>query len=420
MKLLIVDDYPSNRKLLRVQLEAEGQEVFEASNGVEALQVLERDDVDALISDILMPNMDGFRLCQEIRKSNKLRGLPVVLYTATYNSPSDRQLAESVGADGYVIKPAPTPVVLSAVREAQRKANDRALQEAPRPDEAYVLKQYNELLVRKLEARNSQLQETLAELRAAHDEIVELNRSLEWRVEQRTAELNAANKELEAFSYSVSHDLRGPLRAMGGLSEALLQDHADALDPEARHYLVLIGKSAERMHELVEGLLQLSRVGRTEPKVERIDLTRIAQETLADLKWENAERSVDVRIEENLEAEGDTRLIRQVMQNLLANAWKYTGHRSNARIEIGAVPVGGEQAFFVRDNGAGFEMKHAEGLFTAFKRLHREEEFPGIGIGLATVQRIVTRHGGRVWAEGAVDRGATFYFTLPAPAERVA
>jgi signal transduction histidine kinase len=417
VNLLIVDDYASNRKLLRAQLEAEGHAVSEAANGVEALQVLDREAVDAVISDILMPNMDGFRLCQEIRKSGKPScGLPVILYTSTYNSPGDRQLAESVGADGYVLKPAPTPVILAALREAQRKATDRVLQEAPLHDETYVLQQYNEMLVRKLETRNTQLQETLVELRAAHDEIVELNRSLELRVEQRTAELNDANKELEAFSYTVSHDLRAPLRAMGGLSEVLLQDHAGGLDPQGRGFLELIVKSVERMRELIDALLRLSRVGRSDLKLERIDLTQVAREALGDLKWEHADRRVDVLIEDGLAAEGDVRLIRLVVQNLLENAWKYTRDKPNARIEIGAIALEAQPAFFVRDNGAGFDMKHAESLFAPFKRLHREEEFPGIGIGLATVQRIVARHGGRVWAEGAVDRGATFYFTLPAPA----
>jgi hypothetical protein len=416
VKLLIVDDYRSNQKLLRAQLEAEGHEVLEASNGVEALQVLDRDAVDAVISDILMPNMDGFRLCQEIRKSGKpSSSLPVILYTSTYNSPGDRKLAESVGADSYVLKPAPTPVILSALREAQNKAADRVAHEPFRSDETYVLKKYNEMLVRKLETRNTQLQDALAKLQTAHDEIVELNLSLELRVDQRTAELNTANKELEAFSYSVSHDLRGPLRAIGGLSEALLQDHVDELGAQARYYLGLITKSIERMKELIDGLLRLSRVGRAELNLDRIDLTRVAQEALGDLLWEHAERRVDVQIEEGLAARGDVRLIRLVVQNLLENAWKYTRDTPNAHIEIGATAFGAERAFFVRDNGAGFDMKHADGLFTAFKRLHREAEFPGIGIGLATVQRIVARHGGRVWAEGAVNQGATFYFTLPAP-----
>jgi signal transduction histidine kinase len=418
VKVLIVDDYPSNRKVLRAQLEAEGYEILEAANGVEALEALDREAVDAVISDILMPNMDGFRLCQEIRKSGKPgSGLPLILYTATYNSPGDRRLAESVGADSYVLKPAPTPVILSALREAQNKAADRVAHEPFRSDETYVLKQYNEMLVRKLETRNSQLQEALAKLQAAHDEIVELNRNLEVRVEQRTAALDTANKELEAFSYSVSHDLRGPLRAIGGLFDVVVQDHASGLDPEARYYITLIGKSVERMRDLIEGLLRLSRVGRADLNLERIDLTRLAQEALGDLKWADPERRVDVQIEDDLAAEGDTRLIRLVIQNLLENAWKYTLKTANARVEIGAVASHAQPAFFVRDNGAGFDMKHAESLFTAFKRLHREEEFPGIGIGLATVQRVIERHGGRVWAEGAVDQGATFYFTLPPPSK---
>ena len=258
------------------------------------------------------------------------------------------------------------------------------------------------------------------ELRARVRNLVAMKRGQDELIEARRA-TEAVNRELETFAYTVSHDLRAPLRAVAGFSEALLQDHADALDTGGRDYLVLIGKSIDRMRELIDGLLRLSRVGRADLKLERIDLTQVAQEALADLQWEHPERRVDIRIEESLAAEGDVRLVRLVVQNLLENAWKYTRDAGNARIEIGASALGTQRAFFVRDNGAGFDMKHAGGLFTPFTRLHREEEFPGIGIGLATVQRIVARHGGRVWAQAAPGHGATFWFTLPARAnERAA
>jgi light-regulated signal transduction histidine kinase (bacteriophytochrome) len=238
---------------------------------------------------------------------------------------------------------------------------------------------------------------------------------LEHKVIEHTAELQAANKELEAFSYSVSHDLRAPLRAIDGFSQALLEDCTSQLDDQGKNYLNRVRAATQRMGQLIDDMLELSRVTRAEMRREAINLSALATEVLTDLQKSQPERKVDWHVEPELMAEGDPRLLRVVLDNLLGNAWKYSARQSNPRIEFGATRnADGVTEFFTRDNGVGFDMAYAGKLFGAFQRLHTLSEFPGTGIGLATVQRIVHRHGGRVHGEGAMGQGATFYFSLPA------
>ena len=226
------------------------------------------------------------------------------------------------------------------------------------------------------------------------------------------SQLEVANQELEAFCYSVSHDLRAPLRSLDGFSEALLDDYRDRLDDTGRDFLQRVRAASQRMGTLIDDLLSLSRVTRGEVQVEEVDLSALAAAAAADLKKTDPARDVTFAIAPHLVVRADAGLMRIVLQNLLGNAWKFTGKRSSARVEVGSMAHDGRRAFFVRDDGAGFDMAYAAKLFGAFQRLHAAAEFPGSGIGLATVQRIIHRHGGQVWAEGAPDRGATFYFTL--------
>jgi signal transduction histidine kinase len=243
-----------------------------------------------------------------------------------------------------------------------------------------------------------------------HNAIVE---RLNDEITRNATQIEAANKELEAFSYSVSHDLRAPLRAIDGFSQVLLEDYADRLDDQARDYLNRVRSATQRMGHLIDDMLTLSRVTRAEMRRGIVDLSMLAADVLAELQKSEPERKVDWRIESGLIAEGDAPLLRVALVNLLGNAWKFTGKTANAKIEFGAMRnADGATEFFVRDNGAGFDMAYADKLFGAFQRLHLASEFPGTGIGLATVQRIIHRHGGRVWAEGAVGKGATFYFSL--------
>jgi hypothetical protein len=251
-----------------------------------------------------------------------------------------------------------------------------------------------------------------AEQRAAAD-VQRLNETLEEQVRSRTAELEAANAELEAFSYSVSHDLRAPLRAMAGFSEILRAEHAAALPPDAIALLERSEAAARRMGQLIENLLGLARVSRQDMHKAHVDLSALAAEITAELAEASPARKLEVRVAPGLSAHADPALIRVALQNLLANAWKYTAKSAQPRVEFGAEVSGDERVFYVRDNGTGFDMQYAGQIFRPFERLHDDHEYEGTGIGLATVDRIIRRHGGRVWAEAAPDRGATFRFTLP-------
>ena len=253
-----------------------------------------------------------------------------------------------------------------------------------------------------------------ARLAEASARIARLNAELEERVRERTGELEVANRELDAFSSSVSHDLRAPLRRIGGYSELIQSRHAAGLTEEGRGFLALIREAESEMEQLIEGLLKLARLSRGALTRTPLDLSAMARAVGVALAAEHPQRTVELVVADGLAAEADEVLMTAVMQNLLGNAWKFTGGRARGRVEVGRVEVDARAAFFVRDNGVGFDMQYAGKLFEAFERLHSQSEFPGLGIGLATAKRIIERHGGKVWAVGTVDQGATFYFTLSA------
>jgi PAS domain S-box-containing protein len=252
----------------------------------------------------------------------------------------------------------------------------------------------------------------ITEEKRAQQEIQQLNRELEQRVRDRTAQLEATNKELEAFAYSVSHDLRAPLRGIDGWSMALLEDHAGQLDSQGRQYLERVRAETQRMGRLIDDLLKLSRLSRVELQRESVDLTSLARAISCRLRESEPTRQMDFGIEEGLITSGDAQLLEIVLSNLLSNAVKFTSTRDLARIEFAQIRHEEKLAFYVRDNGVGFDMAYAKMLFGAFQRLHKYSEFPGTGIGLATAQRALRRHGGRIWADARPDAGATFYFTI--------
>ncbi|HEV2322116.1 MAG TPA: ATP-binding protein, partial [Gammaproteobacteria bacterium] len=317
-----------------------------------------------------------------------------------------------------------TRPILAITRLAQQVTEKRDY--SPRAEKTtedeigYLVDSFNEMLneigerAKAVEASNRELTREVAERKNAEDEVLRLNKELEARVEERTRKLQEINNELEAFSYSVSHDLRAPLRAVDGFSQALMTEYGEQSDDRMRHYLQRIQNGAARMSQLIEDLLNLSRISRLQMQVREVDLSALAQHIVQDLQQRDPEREVSVSIWDNISVMADQRLLRVALENLLGNAWKFTGKTEQARIEFGMLQEGEKRIIFVRDNGAGFDMAYADKLFGAFQRLHGMHEFPGTGIGLATVQRIVNRHGGRIWCQAAPGKGATFFFTLQA------
>jgi signal transduction histidine kinase len=312
--------------------------------------------------------------------------------------------------------------LLAIIRVAQEVTDKRNFslraEKLSRDEVGQLAEAFNTMLAeigratRELEASNRVLATEVAERSRAEGEIRRLNAELESRVRERTAQLEYSNSELEAFCHTVSHDLRGPLRSIDGFSQALLEDFPADVPEEAKRYLARIRTATLRMSQLIEDLLNLSKVSRTELDRAEVDVGELARQVAADLQAREPERKVEMNVWDGMRAYADARLLRAALENLIGNAWKFTSKVPQARIEVGQMRDGERRVFFVRDNGAGFDMAFANKLFGAFQRLHGVNEFAGTGIGLATVQRILHRHGGDVWADAQVGRGAVFYFSL--------
>lgn len=302
-----------------------------------------------------------------------------------------------------------------------REAHTRGLKHFLETGEGPVLNKRIEITAMHRDGHEFLVELTITPIRFAESYIfsaflrdITERKRMEAEIKDRSIQLEAANKELEAFSYSVSHDLRAPLRSIDGFSQALLEDYTDKLDAEGKDHLQRVRAAAQRMGQLIDDLLNLSRVTRSEMHREPVDLSALVRTIVADLRKREPDRQVILVIAEGLVVKGDANLLRLVLENLLSNAWKFTGHRACARIEFGVIQRNGIPTYFVRDDGVGFDMAYVGKLFGAFQRLHDRSQFQGTGIGLVTVQRIIHRHGGHIWAEAAVEQGATFYFTVGA------
>jgi signal transduction histidine kinase len=393
VKILLVDDQRDNLLSASAVLESLGQDVITAQSGREALLLLLDHDFAVIVLDIMMPAMDGFETATFIRQRERSRHTPIIFLTALGRSDEHIRRGYDLGAVDYITKPFVPEFLRAKVSvfvELHRKSQ--------------LLKQQSVLL----EHRNAELQEAVKRSRQAEEQIKALNAHLESRLEQ----LNESNKELETFSYSVSHDLRGPLSRMAGFSRALLESSADKLDDDGRLYLRRISDAARHTCDLVDDLLQFSRLGRLEMSEATVDLSALVRSIADDLTTREPERQVEFAVTEGLRVRGDLGLLRAALLNLLENAWKFTRKHPHARIEFGVQHDSEGPIYFVRDDGAGFDMGDSARLFNPFQRLHKDSEFEGTGIGLATVERIVRRHGGHIWAEGGIERGATFFFTL--------
>jgi two-component system NtrC family sensor kinase len=384
--ILAVDDSATYLHALADALKGEGCAVVLARSGDEALELLGVQHVDCIVLDLLMPGLGGEDTCRRVKQAPVVREIPVIVVAA--DDTRDAMIrALAAGADDFVGKAGGFEVLKARVRALIRR---RQIEQEHR-------RIREELLRKELEATEARAAQTLAETRAA---LVE--------------ELERKNRELEAFSYSVSHDLRAPLRSIDGFSKSLLEN-ADTLPPDMADRLRRVSAAATRMGELIDDLLELARVGQAELRRGPTDLAMLGRDVVAELRRRDPARDVEIVVPDALPIHADRRLIKVALENLLGNCWKFTGRTASPRIEIGVEAGDTGPVYVIRDNGAGFDMQYAEKLFRPFQRLHSTNEFPGTGVGLATVQRIVERHGGRVWATGAVGGGAQFRFTLPQP-----
>jgi two-component system sensor histidine kinase/response regulator len=361
-RILIVDDETAQMRALCNTLQDHHYETTGFSAPKEALAAIRHQEFDLILADLMMPEMDGISLLKAALEMNP----DLVGIVMTGQGTIDTAVkAMKAGAVDYILKPFKLSAILPVLSRA--------------------------LAIRRLRAEN-----------------VELTRS----VRKHAAELEEANKELESFSYSVSHDLRAPLRAVDGFTGMVLARYSDEMPPDAKRLLLQVESSAKRMGQLIEDLLRFSRLGRQPLSSGQVKVFELVKTIVQELRNEAGDRELEIRIAELPDVIGDSSLLRQVFVNLLSNAFKFT-RKNKALIEIGCETGGQENVFFVRDNGAGFDMAYSQKLFTVFHRLHAEDQFEGTGVGLSIVQRIVQRHGGRIWAEAEVGKGATFFVALP-------
>ncbi len=449
IEILIVEDSATQAERLAHLLEQQGYIVTTAANGRAALEAIDKRRPTVIVSDIVMPEMDGFQLCRLTKKDLRFKNIPIILLTAL-SEPEDVLKGLECGADTFLTKPYDDDDLLDHVRhvvlnaELRKETNGQGVEvfykgrkysvsserqqildlllstyetairkNRELKDTQDKLEALNERLEKRVQERTGALLLEIEERKKAEAEISRLNAELERKVIQRTAQLEEANRDMESFSYSVAHDLKAPLRAIDGFSFRLLRKYGDALDDEYSRLVGVIRENVQKMGRLIDDILIFSRAGRQELEPDKLDMNSVLQEVVKEIIAGQTGREIRMEIKELPSAMGDKAAVHQVFSNLLTNAVKFAKHREIAMIEVGGQERENEVVYYVKDNGVGFDEQYSLKLFGVFQRLHGEGEFEGTGIGLAIVKRFINKLGGRVWAEGQVNEGATFYFTLP-------
>jgi two-component system, sensor histidine kinase and response regulator len=441
--ILIVEDSPTQAAQIKYLLESYHYKVMVAENGQQALVWLSKHKPSLVISDIVMPEMNGFELCEKIKSYEGTEDIPVILLTSL-SDPEEVIEGLSCGADSFITKPFNKEYLVSNIKkiltekgapeykrdtrgiEIYYDGKKRTIRTGPQEVIKFLLNIYqgaihqnNELIQTRDELRllNERLEdlveERTKELKKNEKKILAFNAELEQRVAERTTQLQAVNNELETFSYSVSHDLKAPLRAINGFTGILIEKYQNKLGSDGQRICDVIKNSAVQMSRLIDDLLAFSRLNRSELHMSDIDMRTMANSIYYEYSLPEQRENISFTVQDIPRAFGDPSLIRQIWANLISNAVKFSSKKDHPEINIDCEADKNEIIYSISDNGAGFDMQYADKLFSVFQRLHDSAEFEGTGIGLAIVKRIVNRHGGRVWAAGEPDKGAIFYFSLP-------
>jgi signal transduction histidine kinase len=401
-KVLISDDNSNNRYLLERLLTASGYAVEQAKNGAEALELARNGPPDLIITDLLMPVMDGFELCRRWKSDDLLKNVPFVVYTATYTEPKDEQLVIKLGADKFLIKPQKPEALLEVVQKILSETNGGFIANKPPADDMEALKSYNEVLFHKLEKKMASLEKEILERTIA-----------ERKLSKMVTALEKSNAELEKFAYATSHDLQDPLRMVSLYVQLLKKKLYVMLDAESREYIDVVVKGANGANEMIKNIIDYSKFGIVEKDFGPVDLNVTAKNTMENFASQIKEINADIRFGMLPTVNGDALRLERLFQNLVGNALKFHKKDVILKLEITVSKKDGKWLFCFKDNGIGISPKYFDKIFVIFQTLHPKDEYGGNGIGLALCKKIVEGHGGNIWVESEEGDGAAFYFTLP-------
>jgi len=401
--ILVTDDNENNRYLLDKLLTGYGFKALLAKNGAEALETARKHRPDLIVTDILMPVMDGFELCRQWKNDKSLKNIPFVVYTATYTDLKDEKLMLDLGADRFMVKPQKPEAIMEVIFDVLEKVGTSHTAAKPLGDEMEALRQYNSVLFNKLEKKMADLQNEITERTQAEEKLA-------WTVEA----LKRSNAELEQFAYATFHDLQEPLRVLSLYTQLLKKRYSEALGSEALEYIEIIIQGSLRMSALIKDIIDYSKLGKAEKEFKQVDMNEAAAEAMKIFQMRIRELNASVSCGKLPQVMGDMAELVQLFSNLIGNALKFTKKGQAPVIEISAALKGEEWEFCVRDKGIGINPKYFDKIFVLFQTLHSKQEYDGSGVGLAICKKIVEDHGGRIWVESGEGKGACFCFVLPA------